>query len=228
MDLLKTFIDNAAKGPGEERDSYTSSGGRDTEESTLDTSDAAAPTTTRSTKSTSSQQTPAQLDASVDYDKDVTAMAPKVHERVHKTIVDENQTEIDRDHHVDHYKQKIQPLHVKKVDATTDSAGVTSHEDKVVDKRHGEETKRAIVEQDAKVADTQDEDVTHMSVQKDDIVHDKTHHHVHERVQPVIEKDVYQTEVRHNKRVVKEDIKDEDIVEQTETLPTKEVQQSDL
>jgi len=100
--------------------------------------------------------------------------------------------------------------------------------EKEIDNHHGEKSKEAIAKQDAAVTSTAEEDVHHEAVDKDDIVHDKTHHHIHERVQPVLEKDVYKKEVRHNKETVKETIQDEDVIDETEVLPTKFVKEDEI
>lgn len=154
-------------------------------------------------------------------DTTTTSEAPVVHERVHKTIVDENQTVRDVEHHQDHYKKKIQPILQKEDDGVVDTAGETKFEAKSINKNDSAATDKKLAAEDAKLKSTSDTDVKHETVQKKDIVNEQDHHHLHERVQPVIERDVYQKEVKHNTKKVHETVQDGDAIEETEVLPPK-------
>ncbi|ORY87684.1 hypothetical protein BCR37DRAFT_375561 [Protomyces lactucae-debilis] len=173
-----------------------------------------------STKTTGTARAGA-VTGDVTVDKEVVEEAPVVHERVHKTIVDENQTIIDREHDVDHYKKKIQPIAVEQNQGTARQAGKETHAERKVDLEDDAATKAKLAAEDAKLKSTKDVDVKHEQVQKKDIVNEKEHHHLHERVQPVIEKDVYQKQVNKNVDHVHESVRDKAVVEETEVLPTK-------
>jgi hypothetical protein len=164
----------------------------------------------------------------VTVDKDVVEQAPVVHERVHKTIVDENQKVIDRDHDVDHYKKKIQPIQVTEDDGTARQTGKVTHDERKVDLEDDAATKAKLAAEDAKLKSSKDVDVKHEQVQKKDIVNEKEHHHLHEKIQPVIEKDVYQKQVNENVEHIHESVRDKALVEETEVLPTKKMAAKDL
>lgn len=226
MEAIKTFVNNAYKAPGEERESYTSentSGDAHSEvaESKTSSAKSVTPATTSSTSATKQTSTVANNQGDT-FDREIVAEAPVVHERVHKTIIDENQTVVDREHEQDHYKKKIQPIAVKEGEAVEHTAGKNVHEERKLDNSAKENTRAKLAAEDSKLQSTLDTDVKHESVQKADIVNEKTHHHLHERVQPVLEKDVYQKEVRHNQKNVHEVVQDKDKIEETEVLPTVE------
>lgn len=253
MNTIKTFLNNATKAPGEERESYGFSGTSDDVKSSTSAQKAETAGPTEPNDITESYSSAKQeivtgkdkdislqnahnrkLEAKVEssdevtYDKEVTPLAPKVHERVHRTIVDENQREITRDHHVDHYVQKIQPIAVSEFRETSNAAGTDLTLEQEIDNSHDEEARNAMAKQDAAIQDTAEEDVHHERIDKEDIVHDKTHHHIHERIQPVLEKDIYEKEVRHNKETVKATIHDKDVIDATEVLPTKFVKEEEM
>lgn len=220
METVKTFFNNASKETAEEREPYTQEGAS-TQTSTPSQDTTTSAKTQSSSADVNTQQTQAKTGAvtsDTTVDRETVSEAPVVHERVHKTVVNVNQTVKDRDHHVDHYKKKIQPIIQKEDVGVTDESSHVTEQERNINRNKDSNTKEAIAAQDAKVKSTQSEDVTHESVQKDDIINDKVHHHVHERVQPVIEKDVYQKEVRHNTKDVHENIQEKDVVEETEQL----------
>lgn len=108
-----------------------------------------------------------------------------------------------------------------------DSNGQVVAEEREVDKTNPKKLNQKLAQQNTE-QDTLDEEDTHESRQKQDEVYDRTHHHTHEAIQPVIEKDVYDTEVRHNKKLVHEHVQEEDVVEATEVLPTEREQAATL
>lgn len=220
MDTIKTFMRNSTKDTADEREPYTSD-----QATTSGSDDVPTPSSDeRSSNTTSTKTTGATKSTSTgtqDFDSDITVLPPVTQEHHHKKIIDENETIIDRDHDVDHYKKKIQPIAVAENTDTVDSAGTVAQEERTADNSNPEALKKGLAAQDAP-QNTIDEEVTHESRQKEDKVRDNVHHHVHEAVQPVIEKDVYKTEVRHNKKLVHEQVQEEAVVEPTEVLPTKQ------
>lgn len=228
MDTIKTFVANATKAPGEEREAYTqdsttSSKVDSTKPSTSSSSQGDAPKVNKQVESTQSSAKVSGKSGqptTETYDKEVSSEAPKVHERIHRTEVEEDQDIVDKEHHVNHYKQKIQPIAVKEDDGVTDVQGKVSQTEKAKDLSGHKQTEEQIAKQNSSVTNSSDTAVKHETARKAAEVKESTHHHVHERVQPVIEKDVYQKEVKHNKNFVHEVIQDPDVVEETETLPT--------
>lgn len=137
---------------------------------------------------TGHQQTGHQQTATVDRET-----APAVeHETIQKKHERREQTMIDRERHQDHYKTTVQPL--KERDVMPERH---MHEQADVQHRHIDHDDR---EHDAKVMlerkqarfqDTKEERQTRgETIKEPTVTSERTHHHLHETIQPVIEKGI--------------------------------------
>jgi len=137
-----------------------------------------------------------------------------VHESVNPAITKEhvsrthheNVTEaVDREIHQDHHHTSVQPIEHREVlpeQHTHQSAGVEHRQFKHGDDKHVHDrlgAERAQFKDTQTVGDTQ-----HTSSQHPTVAGEHVHHHVHENIQPVIQKDTVQPTVVHTTRPVHE------------------------
>ncbi|KAI1186550.1 hypothetical protein F5B17DRAFT_358615 [Nemania serpens] len=155
---------------------------------------------------TGHQQTGHQQTATVDRET-----APAVeHETIQKKHERREQTMIDRERHQDHYKTTVQPL--KERDVMPERH---MHEQADVQHRHIDHDDR---EHDAKVMlerkqarfqDTKEERQTRgETIKEPTVTSERTHHHLHETIQPVIEKETVMPSVTHKKIPIKETVQE--------------------
>lgn len=223
MDTVKTFFKNAAKAPGEEREAYTQPSTSDVQSTDMNESDKVPSSKTAST----SAKTSSSSSADATYDTETTTAAPVVHKHIHHKTIDENQKIIDRDHDVDHYTKKIQPIQVTRSQGIAHVDGTHKDESRSIDKENSKALKKSLDQDQKDLVSTTDVSESHESVNLDNVVNDRTHHHVHEEIVPVIEEDEYATDVKRNTTHIKERIHEQGQVEKREVLPTKKVSEKE-
>ncbi|KAK0099878.1 hypothetical protein ONS95_013297 [Cadophora gregata] len=168
-------------------------------------------TTNDAEQPSSSASTTATKSVSQDVDADTTVEAevkPAVeHTHVKKAHETREQTFIEREKHQDHYHTTIQPL--------KDSEVLPEKHDYQQEKKEkninrDDGTARQKAENDtAGYQSTIDEKKFESQTKEPTIVDEHVHHHLHETVQPVIEKEVLDPSVTHKKIEVKENIKEQ-------------------
>lgn len=126
-------------------------------------------------------------------------IAPGIqHETVKPHHHEEINTAIDKEVHQDHYHRTVQPVVDREVLPEQHEARVGSVEHRNIDHRDAEATRRALVTDQAgfkserKVLDT-----THSQSAAPAVAGEHVHHHIHETIQPVIEKETIQPKVVH-------------------------------
>ncbi|KAH7321751.1 hypothetical protein BKA65DRAFT_407924 [Rhexocercosporidium sp. MPI-PUGE-AT-0058] len=167
---------------------------------------------TDSTKSASSttNNKDATLDADVSADADTTVDAnanPAVeHTHIKKTHETEEQTFVEKEKHQDHYHTTIQPL--KDSEVLPEKHDYTQ-ETKKRNINRDEGAAKAKAENDtAGLQSSVDEQTFESATKEPTIVNEHVHHHLHETVQPVIEKEVIDPSVTHKRIDVKENIQE--------------------
>ncbi|KAH9885735.1 hypothetical protein F4778DRAFT_787135 [Xylariomycetidae sp. FL2044] len=127
------------------------------------------------------------------------SIAPSVqHERVKPSQHEEVNTAIDREIHQDHYQQKVQPIHDKEIlpERHTDKVGAV--QEREFDHRDKEATRRARQAEAQKYNDQRIvEETKYSQSQGPTVAGEHVHHHVHERIQPVVHKETIQPNVVH-------------------------------
>lgn len=126
-----------------------------------------------------------------------------------ETIKPTRQEEIthakDKEVHQDHYHTTVQPLTDREVLPEKHHHQIAQPEEREFHHRNHDEERRRLEQEQAHFRDTQQvEGTTHTRGQAQEAVGHHTHHHVHEQVQPVIEKETIQPEVVHKVKPVHE------------------------
>lgn len=134
-------------------------------------------------------------------------VAPAVeHTHVRKEHETREQKFVEKERHQDHYHTTIQPLKDSEVqDEEHDHVQETKH--RVINK--DDNTAKAKAETDvAGLESTEDQREFESKTKEPTVTDEHVHHHLHETVQPVIEKEVVVPSVTHKRIDVKEKIKD--------------------
>merc|ERR1711939_654592 len=160
------------------------------------TNDAEQPTS--STPSTTATKSTTQ-DVDVDVDADTTVDAkvnPAVeHTHVKKAHETREQTFVEKEKHQDHYHTTVQPL----------------KDSEVLPEKHDyeQESREKAANDTAGYQRSIDEKKFESSTKEPTIVDEHVHHHLHETIQPVIEKEVLDPSVTHKRVDVKENIQEQ-------------------
>ncbi|CAO2650700.1 Nn.00g019920.m01.CDS01 [Neocucurbitaria sp. VM-36] len=127
------------------------------------------------------------------------AVAPAVkHETIKPHQHEEINTAIDKEVHQDHYHRTVQPVHDREVLPETHTAKLGGVQHREFDHRDHDSTKRNLVEDQARFKDERriEGHTTSQSVAPT-VGGEHVHHHIHETIQPVIQKEVIQPNVVH-------------------------------
>lgn len=147
-------------------------------------------------------------------------VAPAVeHEKVVKTHEDREQTVLEKERHKDHYHTTIQPLKDREVQDTEHEHVQQPTEYREINKDDGSGQQAAAAARsgfESTVEETQRNKVTDQGT----VGGESVHHHLHETIQPVIEKETIVPSVTHVTKPVHEKIYEgsEDHGVTTETL----------
>ncbi|KAF2858394.1 hypothetical protein K470DRAFT_195129, partial [Piedraia hortae CBS 480.64] len=111
------------------------------------------------------------------------------HEKITRKHEDREQTVIDQERHKHHYHTTVQPLKDREVEAAQHEHRQEETQYRNIDKDTGD-AKGEAEKQQAKFGNTSKEGKTEYSTTKEPTVHQggSVHHHLHETIQPVIEK----------------------------------------
>lgn len=120
------------------------------------------------------------------------------HEHITKTRHEEATTAIDREVHQDHFHTSIQPIHDREVLPEQHSHQLGAVEHRNI--KHGDDAhiKERLAAEQAQFKNTRDVGETkHTASHGATVAGEHIHHHVHESIQPVIEKETIQPSVVH-------------------------------
>lgn len=143
-----------------------------------------------------------------------------VNETIKKTRHEEVQTAIDREVHQDHYHTSIQPIKDREILPEQHQYNVAAPQERVIS--HGDEAAvRARLEQErAQFHSTRTEAGTiQTQAVAPTIAGEHVHHHVHETIQPVVQKEVIQPSVVHTTVPIHEVHRNEPKVHSVTALP---------
>ncbi|KAI1434156.1 hypothetical protein GGR50DRAFT_695436 [Xylaria sp. CBS 124048] len=150
--------------------------------------------------------------------KDRTAAPAVEHETVRREHQQREQKVVEKERHQDHFKTTVQPLkerEVKPEHHVHEQAAVqTEHHD------HDRNAKHVVNNQQSKFKDERREADTATKVtQEPTLTSEHVHHHYHETVQPVIEKETVVPSITHKTIPVKEVHQDPSVDEGISTKP---------
>jgi hypothetical protein len=125
--------------------------------------------------------------------------APAIEQRTIKpTSHEEISTAIDQEIHQDHYHRTIQPVQASETLPEQHKHRVANTIEREFDHRDVAGTERAMRAEAGKLRDSKTVEETKHSTSRAPVVQgEHVHHHVHETIQPVIQKEVIQPEVIH-------------------------------
>lgn len=144
-----------------------------------------------------------------------------VQEQVAKQVTEELNVVEDREHHVHHHQQRVQPVADRVEQETQHKHTVLPVETRERTHEMSDGAKRALAEQQNAYQNTSTTLPTQYSkVQGAVTGQDVTHHHVHETVQPVIQREVLQKEHIHVTAPVHEVVHEKPVVHEATIEPT--------
>lgn len=118
-------------------------------------------------------------------------VAPAVeHDTITKKHEAREQKVVDKEKHVDHYHTTVQPLEDKEVrDTQHEHVQAPAEYCQINKDNKGDEVQAQAAAEREKFADRTEEGVTHeKKVNEGEVIGEQVHHHLHETIQPVIEK----------------------------------------
>lgn len=127
------------------------------------------------------------------------AVAPAVqHESVKPHVHEEINTAIDKEVHQDHYHRTVQPVHDREVLPEKHEAKIGAVQHREFDHRDHESTKHNLVADQARFKDERViEETSHSQSVAPVVGGEHVHHHIHETIQPVVQKETIQPSVVH-------------------------------
>ncbi|GAP87986.1 putative NADH:flavin oxidoreductase NADH oxidase [Rosellinia necatrix] len=136
--------------------------------------------------------------------------APAVeHETVHKRHEQREQKLLERERHQDHYKTTVQPLQEREVKPERHHYERDDVQHRHVDLDRNTDARAMLERKQAQFKNTRQEaDTHHEMVQEPTLTSEHVHHHLHETVQPIIERETVMPSVTHKKIPIKETIQD--------------------
>lgn len=137
-------------------------------------------------------------------------IAPAVeHEHTKVEHETREQKVVDREVHQDHYHTTVQPLQDRQVDAVKEDTQVEATEERKINKdKEGDKVKAKVAADQAGFKNTHDTE-THETKSADKTAQaTSVHHHLHETIQPVIEKEHIVPELTHKIKPVHEVVKE--------------------
>ncbi|KAI8948028.1 hypothetical protein F4801DRAFT_474416 [Xylaria longipes] len=150
--------------------------------------------------------------------KDTTSVtketAPAVeHETIHKKHEQREQKMVDRERHQDHYKTTVQPLKEREVMPEKHQHEQANIQHREINRNQGD-AKAMHERKQAQFKDISKEAGTHReTIQEPTMTSERTYHHLHETIQPVIEKETVMPSVTHKTIPVKETIQEQTLDE---------------
>ncbi|CBX92896.1 hypothetical protein LEMA_P056020.1 [Plenodomus lingam JN3] len=127
------------------------------------------------------------------------AVAPAVvQETIKPHVHEEVNTAIDKEVHQDHYHRTVQPVKDREVLPEKHEAKIGAVQHREFDHRDHESTKKNLVAEQAQFKDERRVDATSHSQSVAPVVGgEHVHHHIHETIQPVVQKETIQPSVVH-------------------------------
>ncbi|KAI0522092.1 hypothetical protein F5B22DRAFT_458394 [Xylaria bambusicola] len=128
------------------------------------------------------------------------------HEKIHKKHQEREQKIVDKERHQDHYKTTVQPLKERQVMPEEHQHTQADTQRHYVDHRDSERDAKTMLERKQKqFTNTSEEFGTqHQTVQEPTVTREHVHHHLHETVQPIIERETVMPSVTHKTIPIKE------------------------
>ncbi|KJX92998.1 hypothetical protein TI39_contig4463g00002 [Zymoseptoria brevis] len=151
------------------------------------------------------------------------------HETVRKEFETREHKEIEREIHQDHYHTTVQPLKAKEVEPEKHIHETAATEERQVNNdTEGDKVKAQVEAERSQFQNTSEEiREREVKVQEPTIEGQTVHHHLHETIQPIIEKERVEKEVKHVTKPVHEVVKEPTVdlgVTKAEAIPIEQFQ----
>ncbi|KAK2010673.1 allergen [Colletotrichum eremochloae] len=158
-----------------------------------------------------------------------------VHEDINKAVTEEQvrphrheeiTTAVDKEVHQDHHHTTIQPIKDQQTLPEKHHHNVVPIAHKNFNHEDTKETKHTLEREQAKFKDSSvTHDTTHTSTAAPVVTSERVHHHVHEHIQPVIQRDVIQPHVVHTTVPIHETHHAKPVHHSATTLPAKTLEE---
>lgn len=143
-----------------------------------------------------------------------------VNEHITSTQHDENQRIIDREIHQDHHHTTVQPIRDQAFIPASHSHAVAGTETREFQHGNDQRIHQALENERAQFRNTTDASgQLHTTSTSKTVAGEHVHHHVHENIQPVVERDVHQAHVLHTTHPVHEIHHNESLHHTASSLP---------
>lgn len=130
------------------------------------------------------------------------------HEEVQREVREKEYTAVDRERHQEHYQTKVQPIQDREVLPEQHHHVEEASEEKVFnhgDNQEAEERLEAEAEELGVHENTRVVAPTHTTQAKGEVIESEhIHHHIHENIQPVIEKETIEPHIVHKTKAIHE------------------------
>ncbi|KAI1630218.1 hypothetical protein EDD37DRAFT_618967 [Exophiala viscosa] len=130
--------------------------------------------------------------------------APVTQETIRPTQQEEITTAKQRDVHQDHYHTTVQPLTDREVLPEQHTHQMAAAEEREFHHGNHDEERRRLEQDQARFQDSRQVESTSVSQSQRNVEGEHTHHHVHENVQPIVQKETIQPEVVHTTKPIHE------------------------
>lgn len=145
------------------------------------------------------------------------------HEHVQKEQLEKEHVAIDRERHQDHYQTKVQNIQDKEVLPEQHHHVDEGSEERVFQHGDDQEAERRLESEAADLGvheNKREVGATHVTEEAQDVTEgEHIHHHVHENIQPVIQKETIEPHVVHKTKTIKEVHQHEPQHHEAEQLP---------
>ncbi|BFZ62610.1 hypothetical protein YB2330_003711 [Saitoella coloradoensis] len=149
-----------------------------------------------------------------------------VHETVQQSEREVITEAIDKERHVQHYQQRVQPIADRQVEAEVHVQNVVPVTERRMEADMAPEAARALEAQQAAFHDERTVLPTQRTqVNAGAVATEHVHHHVHETIQPVIERETLQSKVIETTVPIHERIDEAPVVHQATVQPTISLQE---
>jgi len=154
-------------------------------------------------------------------DIEQTSSPAVTHERLQEAKHENVTVAHDREIHQHHHQTHVQPIQDKVIEPEQHHHNIIPIEHREHHHNKDAEVERTLAEQQAQFRNEQEVLPTQHSKSNNTVVGEHVHHHIHDTIQPVIERERHQQHVVHTTVPIHERIEHEPVIHSGNVLPTK-------
>jgi len=143
-----------------------------------------------------------------------------VHERIAQKQHEEVTTAVDREVHQHHHQTHVQPIQDQVVEGEQHHHNIVPIEERHQHHGKDEKVKGLLAEEQNRFGNEREVLPATGTSSANEVVGEHVHHHVHDIIQPVVERDVLKSDVVHTTVPIHESIEKEPVIHKGNVLPT--------